>query len=1067
MKLFYAVLLLRLMVTAGLVSAQDVITIDPAIHQSGWGTNGSTFASPVFVVCTNPAFRYYSVPNTNVPSAAGTWDQVPNGDQYWMNLEYAPGAILNTLPPVEMAFDFTGTNLELVYNNSKFSGGNGVSWEDFTITEGTNVTSRLACPEIPNNAVQYTPVFFSQNITHHLTIRLLGAFYGINIKPGESITPRIMPKQNLLLVLGDSYVQGYSQSYPSPIYATSWLDGWVLQLENMVANLVAFPSGVGGTGFTTTNTPYLSRVDAELCAYYTNAINSGKYNNIFITASGTINDFGHDTNSLYTNALAVYQHILASCPTARVFFLGTMLHGGIGSNTNAVYPDSSGNKWDTINETIQSGVAAQVGIPFISLLRSGVVNSTNLLHFYGNDDVHPNQYGYNQMAAFVNSQLGSLYGTNWDPNYVASTNPPPNTKPAINVSNYGAVGDASQLYVSTTSNSVVVTTTQWLSTNDIGKAIELFGVGTQTVGLNESGVQSINYQDLVATITDVVNGTNIYISQACQQTLTNVLVTYGTDNTPAFSNAVSAVSSFDPAVINIPAGKYLFIARAGAWQWCGIYLDRAGISFVGDSPTNTTLLAQGAWTLRAPPSGGSPIATRGAMFEVHSPISDPNPIVIANLTLDGGVVSGRQNFQGQSPANPVTGNGWDGTSTAYVETGDQGNSRPSLQILTNLVVVHWRGEMVKTTSSYTNGNALIENCVFGDGNATALNFYPTLDIGGCTFTNLFQIMEYYADYSYGASVMHNCFSTNIWGNGIAFNGGTTLPHSFAIVSNSLYFNFSAANILEFMPAENITIANNIIAGVSGMTVFSFSPMGEQPGIYFPDCNRNINIINNQIFCSDGGSLGMLAQLSGDGLRSTYGLNISSNTVNNCASAVIQEDGYATNLTFSFNTFNNGPAFQTGQANATNEFGHLTPFLFIQANNNLPAHQFGNQGNVGITESVGYGNGAIIGTANLGWSVIILQDSATNQIPVGAFMEVDNTSNQYSAGMSVYPSATACQCLLLNGYSSYGNVASYNSSSPHATVAPGHSLTFWWSGSAWTTNVPVIKPLPPRNLRLSL
>jgi len=54
----------------------------------------------------------------------------------------------------------------------------------------------------------------------------------------------------------------------------------------------------------------------------------------------------------------------------------------------------------------------------------------------------------------------------------------------FNVTNFGAVGDAVQLYVNTIANSVVVTTSNRLSSADIGKTIEIFGVGTQSMGLN-------------------------------------------------------------------------------------------------------------------------------------------------------------------------------------------------------------------------------------------------------------------------------------------------------------------------------------------------------------------------------------------------------------------------------------------------------------------------------------------------------------------------------------------------------------------------------------------------------
>jgi hypothetical protein len=51
------------------------------------------------------------------------------------------------------------------------------------------------------------------------------------------------------------------------------------------------------------------------------------------------------------------------------------------------------------------------------------------------------------------------------------------TTRALSVTDYGAVGDAVQFYVNTVSNSAVVTTTNQLSSADIGKSIEVFGVG--------------------------------------------------------------------------------------------------------------------------------------------------------------------------------------------------------------------------------------------------------------------------------------------------------------------------------------------------------------------------------------------------------------------------------------------------------------------------------------------------------------------------------------------------------------------------------------------------------------
>src|SRR5579863_6116658 len=93
-----------------------------------------------------------------------------------------------------------------------------------------------------------------------------------------------------------------------------------------------------------------------------------------------------------------------------------------------------------------------------------------------------------------------------------------------NITNFGAVGDAVQFWVNATSGSMVVTTTNQLSSADIGKAIEVFGVGTPTYGLDSYG-NTNGHQDLIATITNVVNGTNIYLSLPCQLTTNNTFAT--------------------------------------------------------------------------------------------------------------------------------------------------------------------------------------------------------------------------------------------------------------------------------------------------------------------------------------------------------------------------------------------------------------------------------------------------------------------------------------------------------------------------------------------------------------
>ena len=221
----------------------------------------------------------------------------------------------------------------------------------------------------------------------------------------------------------------------------------------------------------------------------------------------------------------------------------------------------------------------------------------------------------------------------------------------LNVTNYGAVGDAVQFYVNTVSNSVVVTTTNQLSSADIGKTIEVFGAGAQTYGKDSAGNTNFGNQDIVATITNVANGTNIYISQIPQATLTNAFATYGHDNATNFALVIAACSGTNDT-ISIPSGKYLLLpsTNGAAYGYASVWIQRGGIHFVGAGMTNTVLLSKGAWTIR------SGLVWRGFLFEFKLPVTNDYPFSIENLTMDGGLEQGRISIQGIIP-NPVDGLG--------------------------------------------------------------------------------------------------------------------------------------------------------------------------------------------------------------------------------------------------------------------------------------------------------------------------------------------------------------------------------------------------------------------------
>src|SRR5438046_6453384 len=95
---------------------------------------------------------------------------------------------------------------------------------------------------------------------------------------------------------------------------------------------------------------------------------------------------------------------------------------------------------------------------------------------------------------------------------------------SLNVTDYGAVGDAVRFSVNTVSNSSIVQAVgQTFSSADIGKVIEVFRTGPwtyynthpangQIVFTNGSGGIFSTQQDTICLLTNVVNGTNLYLS---------------------------------------------------------------------------------------------------------------------------------------------------------------------------------------------------------------------------------------------------------------------------------------------------------------------------------------------------------------------------------------------------------------------------------------------------------------------------------------------------------------------------------------------------------------------------
>ncbi len=602
---------------------------------------------------------------------------------------------------------------------------------------------------------------------------------------------------------------------------------------------------------------------------------------------------------------------------------------------------------------------------------------------------------------------------------------------SASVTDFGAVGDAVQFYVNTTAKSSIVTTTNQFSSADIGKTIEVFKVGVQTVGISSYGINITNHIDLIATITNVVNGTNLYLSVPPQATLQNTFATAGTDNTPAIRKAIAAAGL--NATINFPDGVFLcmptFHTGAEGYTLASICLNRGGLHFVGTG--NTTLLSRGAFRPEDFTAYGWGVHPyRGYLFQVVAPVTNDLPIIVENLTLDGGLQQGNLDVHGIY-VNEIDGLGWDVGHCAWLCFDSAGGTGTAThQVFTNIVVQHWRGEMFKSIDQNNNGNISIHNSTFRDGAATALNIYGSWDVTSNRFENLFQIAEYFQSYYTNTSYFQNNFVTNITGNGWAWNGGTWTAPPFIMQNNTFYFSGVGQNGIQTMPAANIGVLNNQIHCADYMTVFNLGATGAQGSVM----NSNIVIAGNSIYAPT--KLTGVFAFGGSGINGVTGLTIYNNhvTVPQQIFNVISAGPQQSNVSYSNNVIDClSSALQTGAPGANN-----SPFVLVSADSPYTAQAIYHSGVQ--TNRISYAGGPkqrldFVPTGD----TFILDDSTPKQIPAGAYLEFDNRANRWAT----YNGGTGGDVIVF---------PSVNPTSPVA-VANGQIVTFYWGGNSWTTNVP--------------
>jgi hypothetical protein len=553
----------------------------------------------------------------------------------------------------------------------------------------------------------------------------------------------------------------------------------------------------------------------------------------------------------------------------------------------------------------------------------------------------------------------------------------------LNVTNFGAKGDAVPLLVNTVSNSAAATVppTSPLSSADIGKLFLIFGAGPAT--------SPTNNQDLIATITAVSRGTNITMSAAAGRSFINAQATCGTQNATAFQNCVNACTGTN-TIISIPAGRFLLVPPAqltnfsvAAIGWpSSVILQKGGIHFLGAGRTNTTLLGCGAWRLQG--TG----AVRGWMFSCEGPVTNNYPLEFDSLTMDGGVTSGNTTNHG-FPASIVDGSGWDETHDAVVDSGP--GTALNTQIFNNCTFTHWRGEMVKSVTSAVNGFIEITNCIFTDGNASAVNFSFTMNIDNCSFSSGYMVMEFYQAYCSSNCYFRGNLVSNMTGGGIAINGAVTnhLLPSFNITSNTFYQ--SGNLIIETTPANNLYITGNQFICTNGVTAIGLGSSGYQGTAN----NSNVVIAFNSFV-----NPAFAVQVLGAGLNSSINALICSNTAVGLNSFAYGY-GWSTNISFVGNTGD-------GVLNSTQLQGQ---WYYDDLSNIFPFYPI--MDDVGRTNLISYRMGARQQPAGVANSVFKLDDASPVQIPSNASMVITNVGKTASLFTSSIRSVAPIN--MTNGY----------------------------------------------------
>ncbi|MGH7950345.1 MAG: hypothetical protein ACREFE_00265 [Limisphaerales bacterium] len=641
---------------------------------------------------------------------------------------------------------------------------------------------------------------------------------------------------------------------------------------------------------------------------------------------------------------------------------------------------------------------------------------------------------------------------------------PCHAQTSLNVTNFGAIGDAVHFSVSTVSNSAIVEVlgTNTFTSADTNKIIEVFRAGPWLQFSNDPPYATMPFygshpgnafvvtnQDIICYLANVSNGTNLTLSTPCGWT-TNAYCIVGTNNALAFQAAVNDASNLvangtaTNVTIHVPVGTYLLISSNALnpnYVMTSIFntatavtISTGGITFLGDSATNTVLMDCGAGMEHILNSTypynslGYFNPLRGNLFFCSGPVTNSQyPLEFENLTFDGGLTNGQQSYS-YYDLHEGNGDGWDSTHDALLDIG--AGQMNQVKVFANCIFQHWRGEILKsvTGSGSTNTYIDITNCVFNDGNASCFNFSFAHRIENCQFYNIEQLTEFYESYATGPSFFDNNFWSNNFNGGIVINGSRTNanPYPYTIANNTGYIPSGSFAVL-FTPAENVTVVSNTF--INGTVGIFFTGSGLQPSDGTASSISNILIADNDFN-------GTYLPISMDGYPA-YDVLITNNTASTTY-LFIMGAWFKTNIVMIGNTCPAYP-YSVGITNGS---------YFVDVSNNFGAY-YGDSTYSALTNSISYQFGRYHAFYAASNSVYYLDDSHPNLIPPGAVMRIKRASGQYPGPLTIPV------------YSS-----SKLSSTGKISLSTGQSVTYEWTNGSWRLINPSTVP-PPYGLQMSI